>query len=71
MIYSLDRTLTQRVLMGLDSLKYRNEKPQIFLDRRNLVRSIFNRLPEPVEFNTGFSELDSEGYGSQTCLQIN
>jgi hypothetical protein len=69
MIHSLCCTLPQRIFVGFDSLKYRNEKLQIFFDRCDFVWSILNRLPKTMEFDTRFSELNPKGNNPYTYIQ--
>jgi hypothetical protein len=65
MLYALCYTLAKGIVVGLDSLKDRNQVFQILVDSCNFLRSPVNGLPEPVEPNTRFSKLDSNGNNSQ------
>jgi hypothetical protein len=69
MIYPLYCTLPQRVIARFDSLKYRDEELQIFFDRCDFVRSVFNRLPKTVKLDARFSKLNPKGNNSYTCIQ--
>jgi hypothetical protein len=51
MLYSFCYTLAISEVVGLDSLKDRNQVFQILFDSCNFLRSPINGLPEPVEPN--------------------
>jgi hypothetical protein len=60
----------RRIPVRFDLLKHRDEVLQVFLDRCNLVRSIFNRFPEIVKLDASFSELESNGNNGYTWIQL-
>lgn len=54
--------MTQRLLRGLDPLENGDEVLKIFLDSSDLMRCIFDRLPEHVELDTSLTQLKSDGH---------
>jgi hypothetical protein len=69
MIYTLYCIVPQRIFVGFNSLKHRDEELQIFFDRCDFVWSIFNRLPKTMKLDARFSKLNPKGNNPYTFIQ--
>jgi hypothetical protein len=69
MIYTLYCTVPQRIFVGFNSLKHRDEELQIFFDRCDFVWSIFNRPPKTMKLDARFSKLNPKGNNPYTFIQ--
>lgn len=59
MVYTFRCTIFQCILIRFNSLEDRDEILQVFFNSCNLGWSVFDRVPESVKLDTGFSKLES------------